>query len=199
MTINRNVIRFKIKHERFWFKENLKTKMIREVPISVAITKFLFTFLQIRFTSDHQYFHIQTKKISDIWSKVKKIMAKEVVYSANAPEPIGPYSQAIKAGNMLFISGQIAIEKSSGNILTANIMDESHQVMKNLSEILKSGGMDFSNVVKSTIFLIDMNNFPKVNEVYGSYFKDMPPARETVEVSRLPKDVNVEISCIAVK
>ncbi len=126
-------------------------------------------------------------------------MAKEVIYSANAPEPIGPYSQAIKVGNMLFISGQVAIQKLSGNIITNNIVDESHQVMKNLSEVLKAGGMDFSNVVKSTIFLKDMNSFPKVNEVYGSYFKDQPPARETVEVSRLPKDVNVEISCIAVK
>ena len=126
-------------------------------------------------------------------------MAKEVVYSANAPEPIGPYSQAIKVGNMLFISGQVAIQKPSGNVITGNIVDESHQVMKNLSEVLGAGGMDFSNVVKSTIFLKDMNSFPKVNEVYGSYFKDQPPARETVEVSRLPKDVNVEISCIAVK
>ncbi len=126
-------------------------------------------------------------------------MAKEVVYSANAPEPIGPYSQAIKTGNMLFVSGQVAIQKSSGNLVTGNILDETHQVMKNLAEILKAGGMDFSNVAKSTIFLKDMNNFPKVNEVYGSYFKDMPPARETVEVSRLPKDVNVEISCIAMK
>jgi len=126
-------------------------------------------------------------------------MAKEVVYSANAPEPIGPYSQAIKVGNMLFLSGQVAIQKPSGNVVTGNIVDESHQVMKNLSEVLKAGGMDFSNVVKSTIFLKDMNSFPKVNEVYGSYFKDQPPARETVEVSRLPKDVNVEISCIAMK
>jgi 2-iminobutanoate/2-iminopropanoate deaminase len=126
-------------------------------------------------------------------------MAKEVVYSANAPEPIGPYSQAIKVGNMLFLSGQVAIQKPSGNAITGNIVDESHQVMKNLLEVLKAGGMDFSNVVKSTIFLKDMNSFPKVNEVYGSYFKDQPPARETVEVSRLPKDVNVEISCIAVK
>ena len=134
-----------------------------------------------------------------IWPKIKKIMAKEVVYSPNAPEPIGPYSQAIKAGNMLFISGQVAIQKPSGDLVIGNIIDETHQVMKNLSEILKSAGMDFSHVSKSTIFLKDMNNFPKVNEVYGSYFKDMPPARETVEVSRLPKDVNVEISCIAVK
>jgi len=126
-------------------------------------------------------------------------MAKEVVYSALAPEPIGPYSQAIKAGNFLFISGQVAIQKPSGDLITGNIVDETHQVMKNLSVVLTAAGMDFSHVVKSTIFLKDMNSFPKVNEVYGAYFKDQPPARETVEVSRLPKDVNVEISCIAVK
>jgi 2-iminobutanoate/2-iminopropanoate deaminase len=125
-------------------------------------------------------------------------MAKEVIYSATAPEPIGPYSQAIKAGNMLFISGQIAIQKSTGQMITSNITDETAQVMANLSDILKSAGMDFSHVVKSTIFLKDMNNFPKVNEVYGLHFKTQPPARETVEVSRLPKDVNVEISCIAI-
>ncbi len=126
-------------------------------------------------------------------------MSKNVIYSAKAPEPIGPYSQAIQAGNMLFISGQVAIEQSSGKILTDNIQDETHQVMKNIKEILTAAGTDFSTVVKCTIFLKDMNNFPKVNEIYGSYFTSQPPARETVEVSRLPKDVNVEISCIAVK
>jgi 2-iminobutanoate/2-iminopropanoate deaminase len=126
-------------------------------------------------------------------------MSKKVIYSSLAPEPIGPYSQAIQTGNMLFISGQVAIQKPSGNVITGNIQDETHQVMKNLSEILNAAQMDFSHVVKSTIFLKDMNNFPKVNEVYGSYFASQPPARETVEVSRLPKDVNVEISCIAVK
>jgi 2-iminobutanoate/2-iminopropanoate deaminase len=132
-------------------------------------------------------------------TKSIKVMAKEVVYSANAPEPIGPYSQAIKAGNMLFLSGQVAIQRSSGQVITGNIQEETQQVMKNLEEVLKAAGYDFSHVVKSTIFLSDMNNFPKVNEVYGSYFTNQPPARETVEVSRLPKDVNVEISCIAVK
>lgn len=126
-------------------------------------------------------------------------MSKTVVYSANAPEPIGPYSQAIQTGNMLFVSGQIAIQKSSGKILTSNIEEETQQVMTNLREILTASGMDFSNVVKTTIFLKDMNNFPKVNDVYGQHFQQNPPARETVEVSRLPKDVNVEISCIAVK
>jgi 2-iminobutanoate/2-iminopropanoate deaminase len=125
-------------------------------------------------------------------------MSKTVVYSDNAPEPIGPYSQAIQSGNLLFVSGQIAIQKSSGNIITSTIEDETVQVMTNLSEILKSAGLDFSNVVKTTIFLKDMNNFPKVNAIYGKYFQEKFPARETVEVSRLPKDVNVEISCIAV-
>lgn len=125
-------------------------------------------------------------------------MTKEVIYSSNAPEPIGPYSQAVKAGNMLFVSGQIAINRSSGEMITATIAEETEQVMKNLSEILLAANMDFSQVVKCTIFLKDMNNFPKVNEVYGKRFSSLPPARETVEVSRLPKDVNVEISCIAV-
>ena len=100
---------------------------------------------------------------------------------------------------MLFVSGQIAIKKSSGEIITSNIEAETIQVMANLSEILNAAGMDFSNVVKTTIFLKDMNNFPRVNEIYGKYFQREPPARETVEVSRLPKDVNVEISCVAVK
>jgi 2-iminobutanoate/2-iminopropanoate deaminase len=126
-------------------------------------------------------------------------MSKEVIYSAQAPEPIGPYSQAIKASNMLFISGQIAIQKPSGNLITENIEAEATQVMKNIDEILKAAGMDFSNVVKSTIFLKDFEDFAAINGIYGKYFKSNPPARETVEVSRLPKDVNVEISCIAVK
>jgi 2-iminobutanoate/2-iminopropanoate deaminase len=126
-------------------------------------------------------------------------MSKKVVYSAQAPEPIGPYSQAIQSGDMLFVSGQIAIQRSSGNLVTGDIDSETKQVMFNLSEVLKAAGMDFSNVVKTSIFLKDMNNFPKVNEIYGQYFSAQPPARETVEVSRLPKDVNVEISCIAVK
>lgn len=126
-------------------------------------------------------------------------MTKTVIYSDKAPEPIGPYSQAIQSGNMLFVSGQIAIEKSSGKIITSDIEAETVQVMTNLSEILKSAGTDFNAIVKTTIFLKDMNNFPKVNEIYGRYFKEAPPARETVEVSRLPKDVNVEISCIALK
>jgi 2-iminobutanoate/2-iminopropanoate deaminase len=126
-------------------------------------------------------------------------MSKSIVYTPNAPEPIGPYSQAVLAGNLLFISGQIAIQKSSGNLVTGNIGDETTQVMINLNEILKAGGCTFGDVVKCSIFLKDMANFPKVNEIYGQYFPEDSPARETVEVSRLPKDVNVEISCIAIK
>jgi 2-iminobutanoate/2-iminopropanoate deaminase len=125
-------------------------------------------------------------------------MAKQVIYSANAPEPIGPYSQAIRNGSMLFISGQIAIRKPEGTMITGSIEEETEQVMQNLKSILEAAGMDFSHVVKSTIFLKDMNHFPVVNEVYGKYFPNNPPARETVEVSRLPKDANVEISCIAI-
>ena len=124
-------------------------------------------------------------------------MAKTVVYSAEAPEPIGPYSQAIQAGNMLFISGQIPMK--AGEIVKGTIEEETAQVMANLAAILKVAGLDFSAVVKTSIFLKNMGDFPKVNEVYGKYFTQNPPARETVEVSRLPKDVNVEISCIALK
>lgn len=126
-------------------------------------------------------------------------MTKTIVYSEHAPEPIGPYSQAVQVGNMLFISGQIAIQKPSGDLITGTIEEETEQVMKNLAAILKAAGMDFSNVVKSSIFLSTMDNFPRVNAVYGKYFPSNPPARETVAVLGLPKNVNVEISCIAVK
>lgn len=126
-------------------------------------------------------------------------MSKNVVYSGSAPEPIGPYSQAIQAGNMLFVSGQIAIQKSTGKLITDDIESETAQVMKNIGDILNAAGFEFQHVVKSTIFLQDFNDFAKVNEVYGRSFPNNPPARETVEVSRLPKDVNIEISCIAIK
>lgn len=126
-------------------------------------------------------------------------MAKNIIYSPDAPEPIGPYSQAVQTGNLIFVSGQVAIERSSGKVLTGDIAQETHQVMKNIAAILKAAGCDFRHVVKTTIFLKDMNNFAKVNEIYGSYFQSQAPARETVEVARLPKDVQVEISVIADK
>jgi 2-iminobutanoate/2-iminopropanoate deaminase len=127
------------------------------------------------------------------------IMVKSVIFSPTAPEAIGPYSQAIQAGNLLFVSGQIAIQKSTNTIVTGSIEEETAQVLQNIKDILKAAEMDFSNVVKCTIFLKDFNDFAAVNGIYGKSFSTNPPARETVEVSRLPKDVNIEISCIAVK
>lgn len=125
-------------------------------------------------------------------------MSKQIINSKNAPAPIGPYSQAVKANGMLFVSGQICINPISGELTQNNIVDETHQVMKNIRAILEEAGTDFSKVVKSTIFVKDLNNFVAINGVYGEYFaNETAPARETVEVSRLPKDVNVEISCIA--
>jgi len=124
---------------------------------------------------------------------------KSIVYTEKAPEPIGPYSQAVQAGNMLFISGQIPIDPATNQLISGSISDEARQVMKNLEALLLSAGLSFGNVVKTTIFLSDMNHFAEVNEVYGSYFNADFPARETVAVLGLPKSVNVEISMIAVK
>jgi 2-iminobutanoate/2-iminopropanoate deaminase len=124
-------------------------------------------------------------------------MSREVITSSQAPAPIGPYSQAVRSGSFVFVSGQIALDPATGGLVKGDIARETEQVMKNLEAILKAAGLDFSKVVKTTIFLKDMGTFPQVNEIYGKYFPGMPPARETVEVSRLPKDVNVEISCIA--
>ncbi|WP_028664650.1 RidA family protein [Runella zeae] len=126
-------------------------------------------------------------------------MSKKIILTAAAPAPIGPYSQAVLAGNTLYVSGQIPIDPATGNLVVGSIEDEAEQVMRNLEAILKEAGLGFENVVKTSIFLKDMNNFGKVNEVYGQFFTGDYPARETVEVARLPKDVNVEISVIALK
>ncbi|MEJ6694251.1 MAG: RidA family protein [Chitinophagales bacterium] len=124
-------------------------------------------------------------------------MKKEIVNTINAPAPIGPYNQATKANNTLFISGQIPADPATGEIINSSIEDETHMVMKNLKAILDEAGLGFDNVLKTSIFISDMDNFNKINTVYGSYFTSDFPARETVQVSRLPKDVNVEISAIA--
>lgn len=124
---------------------------------------------------------------------------KKIINTTNAPAPIGPYNQAILSGNMLFISGQIALIPGTSDLANADIAAETHQVMKNLKAILAEAAMDFSNVVKTTIFLSDMSLFGKVNEIYGSCFMSDYPARETVAVKGLPKNVNVEISMIASK
>ncbi len=126
-------------------------------------------------------------------------MEKTIINTANAPAPIGPYSQAVLVNNMLFISGQVAINPATGNIDAADIIAETHQVMHNLKTILAEARMDFGNVVKTTIFLSDMSLFAAVNEVYGKYFNGGFPARETVAVKGLPKNVNVEISIIAAR
>ncbi|ARS42339.1 RidA family protein [Pedobacter sp. OK291] len=123
---------------------------------------------------------------------------KQIIKTTNAPAPIGPYSQAVQAGNFLFVSGQVAINPESGELNIGNIEEETHQVMRNLKAVLLEAGLTFDNVVKSTIFLSDMGTFAQVNEVYGQYFTADFPARETVQVSVLPKNVNVEISVIAI-
>ena len=125
---------------------------------------------------------------------------KKIIFTEKAPAPIGPYSQAVLSGNTLYASGQIAINPESGEIITDNINDETQQVMKNIAAILEAANMTFDNVVKATIFIMDMNNFAAINTVYGSYFNEQTaPARETVQVACLPKNVNVEISIIAVQ
>ena len=128
-------------------------------------------------------------------------MEKQIINTPSAPAPIGPYNQAILAGDMLFISGQICIDPPTGALMNQDIQQETHQVMHNLRSILTAADMTFHNVVKTTIFITDMNRFSEINEVYGKYFDSNAsfPARETVQVSALPKFVNVEISMIAVK
>ncbi|AZI25282.1 MULTISPECIES: RidA family protein [Pedobacter] len=123
---------------------------------------------------------------------------KQIITTTNAPAPIGPYSQAVQAGNFLFVSGQVAINPENGELNLINIEEETHQVMRNLKAVLLEAGLTFDHVVKSTIFLSDMGTFGQVNEIYGQYFTANFPARETVQVSVLPKNVNVEISVIAI-
>lgn len=125
-------------------------------------------------------------------------MSKQIINTLKAPLPIGPYSQAVKAGDLLFVSGQIPIDPSTNNLVDGSIKEETHQVMKNLKAILEEANISFEHIVKTTIFLSDMGLFTEVNEVYGSYFKGAYPARETVAVKGLPKNVQVEISVVAV-
>lgn len=124
-------------------------------------------------------------------------MKKSVVETTNAPAAIGPYSQAVRAGSLLFVSGQIPLDPKSGQLVAGGIEAETRQVLENLGAILHAAGSSFDHVVKTTIFLQDMQQFQKVNEIYGSYFKAPFPARATVEVARLPRNVQVEIDCIA--
>jgi len=143
--------------------------------------KFLFIFLILYSPSIYQQTNMKT-----------------IINSKHAPKPVGPYSQAVRAGNTLYISGQVAIDPISNTIIKSNIEDETTQIMKNIENILNEAGLMFDNVVRTKIYLTNMNDFSAVNNVYGSYFKSNPPARTTIEVSGLPLGVNVEIDMIAV-
>jgi len=125
-------------------------------------------------------------------------MKKEAVLTKDAPAPIGPYSQAVKVGNLLFCSGQIPLDPVTGALVPGDVKAQTTRVMENIDAVLKAGGATFEHIAKTTIFLKSMGDFPMVNEIYGTYFKGTPPARSTVEVARLPKDVSVEIEVLAV-
>ncbi len=123
---------------------------------------------------------------------------KKAIKTDKAPAPIGPYNQAIMAGNTLFVSGQIPLNPANGELVKGDVKEQTRRVMENLKAILKEAGLDFANVVKCSIFISDMKDFPLINEIYGGYFTETPPARETVQVAGLPMGVDVEISCIAI-
>ena len=137
--------------------------------------------------------------ISGCNSSPEAISTKEIISSPNAPKAIGPYSQAVKVGNTLYCSGQIAINPVNGELVNDSIEAETRQVLENLGSVLKEADMDFSDVVRATVYMSDMENYKRINAVYAKYFTEKPPARAAVQVANLPKYVNVEISCIAVK
>ena len=123
---------------------------------------------------------------------------KKAVYTKSAPEPVGPYNQAIVWNNLVFTAGQIAIDPASGNIVEGGVQEQTRQVLKNLEEVLKAAGSGLEYVIKTTVFLKNMDDFSAMNDVYATFFTDTPPARSAVEVARLPKDVLVEIECVAI-
>jgi 2-iminobutanoate/2-iminopropanoate deaminase len=123
---------------------------------------------------------------------------KSAVSTQKAPAAIGPYSQAIKAGNLVFVSGQLPINPATGQLLTGAIEEQTEQVLRNVQAVLEAAGASLENVVKTTLFIRDMNDFPKINETYAKFFKNCPPARATVQVARLPKDAGIEIEAVAV-
>jgi 2-iminobutanoate/2-iminopropanoate deaminase len=124
---------------------------------------------------------------------------KEVIYTEAAPKPLGPYSQAVKAGNMLFVSGQIPIDPKTGEVVKGGIKEQTRQVLENIKTVLEAAGYTLNDVAMAFVFLADMNMFPEYNEVYAQYFKEKPPARVTVQAARLPRDVLIEIAVIAVR
>jgi 2-iminobutanoate/2-iminopropanoate deaminase len=133
-----------------------------------------------------------------LFRSAEDVFVKEIVSTESAPGAIGPYSQAIKAGGLVFCSGQIPIDPQTGEFVSELVSEQTEQVLKNLSEVLKAAGTSLDNVVKTTVFLADMNDFVEMNEVYSRFFADNKPARATVQAARLPRDARVEIDCIAV-
>jgi 2-iminobutanoate/2-iminopropanoate deaminase len=127
------------------------------------------------------------------------MQTKKIIFTPHAPAPIGPYSQAVMVGDILYVSGQISIDPKTGNMVTTNISEETRQVMLNIGAILKAAGLQYHQIVKTTIFIKNMNDFGAINAIYGQFFVGDFPARETVEVARLPKDANVEISVVAIQ
>ena len=134
-----------------------------------------------------------------LYPKNKPMENTKIIFTEKAPKPIGPYSQAVMRGNALFVSGQVGIIPATGELDTSNIENETKQVMENIKTIVETAGLRMSDIVKTTIFLSDMKDFFRMNEVYGKYFPENPPARETVQVSALPKNANIEISVIVIK
>lgn len=176
-----------------------KTNLLFLSAFLLLLTMGVLLYLMFHFQHNQP---METAKISSdtlsLAHSNRSTVMHTIIKSDRAPEPIGPYNQAVRAGNTLYVSGQIAINRETGEMITNDIASETHQVMRNLEFILHEAGMGFRNVVKCTIFLRDMNDFTTVNNIYGQYFTSHFPARETVQVARLPKDVGVEISCIAV-
>ena len=127
-----------------------------------------------------------------------KLFVKETISTENAPGAIGPYSQAVKAGNMVFCSGQIPIDPATGEFISSDVAEQTRQVLKNLNAVLEAAGSNLNNVIKTTVFLADMNDFTAMNEIYAEFFNENKPARATVQAARLPRDARVEIECIAV-
>jgi 2-iminobutanoate/2-iminopropanoate deaminase len=137
--------------------------------------------------------------IGCVENNTNQASTKEIISTTDAPKAIGPYSQAVKVGNTLYCSGQIALDPETGQLVTENIEAETRQVLKNLGAVLKSGGMDYNNVVRATVYMTDIENYRRINAVYSEFFSESKPARAAVQVARLPAGANVEISCIAMR
>jgi len=187
-----------------WIKDNFRLKNFLILSLVIlVIVGFIKGPSWYKLIIGSQYEDVVEAKGTNIVAKKSPfkqyLFMKKVINTSNAPKALGPYSQGIMVNGMLFVSGQIPINPSTNELLKGDIQEQTRQIMVNILAILKEADMNFSNVVKTSIFLSDMNNFGKVNEVYGTYFKENPPARECMQASRLPKNADIEISVIAAK